>query len=136
MTDDKKNPFYGLNNIRVLRAAAREIGYEEMEEIREKLNAIVDDMREEQQTRSAQEAERLAKLEKYRQLLLQDGIDPNELANAETTAKKKVRRAPRPARYRYTDADGNEKTWTGQGRTPAAMAEAFKNGKSIDDFLI
>lgn len=49
MTDSETNPFQGLNNIRVIRAAAREMPYETMEEIREKLNAIVDDLRDERQ---------------------------------------------------------------------------------------
>lgn len=136
MTDNKKNPFYGLNNIRVLRAAAREAGYEQMEEIREKLNAIVDDMREEEQASSAREAERIGRIEKYRQMLLQDGIDPSELAGAEMPPKKKMSRAPHPARFRYTDAEGNVKTWTGQGRTPTVIAQALKAGKFLEDFLI
>lgn len=136
MTESKNNPFHGLNNIRVIRAAAHEMGYETMEEIREKLNAIVDDMRDEQQNLASQEAERLAKLEKYREMLLQDGIELSDLVSEGPSRSKKKNRTPRPARYRYKDAEGNEKTWTGQGRTPGPMAEAFKNGKSIEDFLI
>lgn len=136
MTDNKTNPFNGLNNIRVIRAAAREMGYEIMEEIREKLCAVVDDMREEHHARSREDAERKEKLEKYRQMLLNDGIDPGELAGEITTGKTKTKRPPRPPRYRYTDAEGNERTWTGQGRTPAAMAEALEKGQRIEDFLI
>lgn len=135
MTESKTNPFQGLNNIRVIRAAAREMSFEVMEEILEKLNAVVEDMRAENEAVSRENAERQAKLEKYREMLIKDGIDPGELAG-EQPRKSKSARAPRPARYRYTDADGNEKTWTGQGRTPAAMAEAFKTGKRIEDFLI
>ena len=49
-----------------------------------------------------------------------DGIDPNDLMAAleKQPAKAKTKRAPRPAKYRYTDENGDEKTWTGQGRTP------------------
>ncbi|CAO94982.1 H-NS family histone-like protein [Erwinia tasmaniensis] len=136
MTDSKTNPFQGLNKIRVMRAAAREMPYEMMEEIREKLNAIVDDLRDEHQARASQESERLEKLEKYREMLLQDGIDPADLADSELPRKQKASRAPRPAKYRYTDTDGSEKTWTGQGRTPLAMANALAAGKKIEDFLI
>ncbi|MCE9953521.1 H-NS histone family protein, partial [Aeromonas allosaccharophila] len=32
--------------------------------------------------------------------------------------------------------DGQEKTWTGQGRMPKAIAEAVAAGKALDDFLI
>ncbi|WP_261643118.1 H-NS family nucleoid-associated regulatory protein [Erwinia mallotivora] len=136
MNESKTNPFHGLNNIRVIRAAAREIPYETMEEIREKLNAIVDDLRDDHLARASQDAERQAKLEKYREMLLQDGIDPADLAGTETPRRQKANRAPRPAKYRYTDKDGSEKTWTGQGRTPQALAEALASGKKIEDFLI
>ncbi|MWL74780.1 H-NS histone family protein, partial [Escherichia coli] len=47
--------------------------------------------------------------------------------------KKRKVRAPK---YRFTDADGQEKTWTGQGRTPKPISVALANGKSLDDFLI
>ncbi|MCK8417631.1 H-NS family histone-like protein [Erwinia amylovora] len=139
MTDSKTNPFEELNNIRVIRAAAREMPYEVMEEIREKLNAVVDDLREEHDARSRQDAEREATLEKYREMLLQDGIDPRELAGDGAPRKRKSprpARTPRPAKYKYMDEDGTEKTWTGQGRTPTAMADALAAGKKIEDFLI
>jgi DNA-binding protein StpA len=32
--------------------------------------------------------------------------------------------------------NGEEKTWTGQGRTPKPIASALANGKSLDEFLI
>ncbi|WP_313685399.1 H-NS family nucleoid-associated regulatory protein, partial [Pantoea sp.] len=41
-----------------------------------------------------------------------------------------------PAKYSYTDENGEEKSWTGQGRTPAAIKKALDAGKSLDSFLI
>uniref|UniRef100_UPI003977E581 H-NS family nucleoid-associated regulatory protein n=1 Tax=Salmonella TaxID=590 RepID=UPI003977E581 len=38
--------------------------------------------------------------------------------------------------YSFTDENGETKTWTGQGRTPKALAEQIAAGKSLDDFLI
>ncbi|END4451164.1 H-NS histone family protein, partial [Escherichia coli] len=38
--------------------------------------------------------------------------------------------------YKYTDVNGETKTWTGQGRTPKALAEQLEAGKTLDDFLI
>uniref|UniRef100_UPI003D19472B H-NS family nucleoid-associated regulatory protein n=1 Tax=Aeromonas bestiarum TaxID=105751 RepID=UPI003D19472B len=52
-----------------------------------------------------------------------------------TKASGKMKRAPRPAKYKYQE-DGQEKTWTGQGRMPKAIAEQVEQGKSLDDFLI
>ena len=50
----------------------------------------------------------------------EDGINPEELLGsfrAKSTATKKSRE-PRPAKYSFTDENGETKTWTGQGRTP------------------
>lgn len=42
----------------------------------------------------------------------------------------------RPAKYKYIDDDGSEKTWTGQGRTPKPIAIALENGKTLEYFEI
>ena len=66
------------------------------------------------------------------------GIDPAELVGTvatESTKTSKGKRAPRPAKYRYLD-NGVEKTWTGQGRMPKAIAEQVALGKDLNDFLI
>ena len=71
--------------------------------------------------------------------IAQDGIDVEALISAlsgETKTKAKSKRAPRPAKYKYIDTNGQEKTWTGQGRTPSAIQEQLDAGKSLDDFLI
>ncbi len=70
-------------------------------------------------------------------MLADVGIDPAELlgsAPAATTTVK-VKRAPRPAKYRYVE-NGVERTWTGQGRTPKFLAEQLEQGRQLDDFLI
>ena len=61
------------------------------------------------------------------------GTFAGDLAQAGQPTKKRKARA---AKYRFTDANGEEKTWTGQGRTPKPIATALANGKSLDDFLI
>ncbi len=97
--------------------------------------------REEVELKLMQEQEeRQAKLAEFQAMLEQAGIDPNELLDAgeskgakETAAKRT--RAPRPAKYKYTE-DGVEKTWTGQGRMPKAIAKAVEGGTALDSFLI
>ncbi|MDE1189244.1 MAG: H-NS family nucleoid-associated regulatory protein [Pantoea sp.] len=126
-----------LNNIRTLRAQAREFPLSELEEMLEKLTIIVTERRDESQAEEAAVREKAEKLAKYRDLLLGDGIDPNELLGAlQAAGKTRSKRAPRPAKYKYTDEDGQEKNWTGQGRTPAVIKAAIESGKSLDDFLI
>ncbi|MEC5319333.1 H-NS family nucleoid-associated regulatory protein [Brenneria populi subsp. brevivirga] len=126
-----------LNNIRTLRAQAREIDLETLEEMLEKLTAIVEDRREEEATIQKEQAERQAKIEALRAKLLEDGIDPAELLGAVSTGKSaKTKREPRPAKYKYIDENGDEKTWTGQGRTPKTIKEALENGKTLEDFEI
>ena len=125
-----------LNNIRTLRAQARETDLATLEEILEKLTSVVEDRRQEDEAASAEIAERKAKLEKYRQQLIEDGIDPTELLGSPSTGKVKKAREPRPAKYKYTDENGDTKTWTGQGRTPKAIKDLLDSGKSLEDFAI
>ncbi|MEM8404188.1 H-NS family nucleoid-associated regulatory protein, partial [Morganella morganii] len=87
----------------------------------------------------AKEEERTRKLEEFRQLLEKQNINPEELIQSMGTGKtaRKSKRAQRPAKYEYIDENGESKTWTGQGRTPAVIKQAIDNeGKSLNDFLI
>ncbi len=128
-----------LNNIRTLRAQARECTLETLEEMLEKLEVVVNERREEESAAAAEVEERTRKLQQYREMLIADGIDPNELLNSMAAVKSgtKAKRAQRPAKYSYVDENGETKTWTGQGRTPAVIKKAMdEQGKSLDDFLI
>ncbi|MCF5843427.1 MULTISPECIES: H-NS family histone-like protein [Aeromonas] len=128
-----------LMNIRSLRAALRELSFEQLVEIREKFEEIFAE-REQQESKLREEsAERLQKLAEFTELLKQAGIDPSELVGTAAPAKSegsvKAKRAPRPAKYKYTEG-GQEKTWTGQGRMPKAIAEAVASGRALEEFLI
>ncbi|MFB6421948.1 MAG: histone-like nucleoid-structuring protein H-NS [Candidatus Malihini olakiniferum] len=128
-----------LNNIRTLRAQARECSLDTLEEILEKLEVIVNERRDEENQAKSETEERMRKLQQYRDMLIADGIDPNELlqslSTVKTTGKKK--RAVRPAKYQYIDENGEERTWTGQGRTPAVIKKSIEEkGKFLDDFLL
>jgi len=98
-----------LNNIRTLRAQAREYSVETLEEMLEKLDVVVKERREEESHFQAENEERTRKLNQYREMLLADGIDPNELINtlnAAPRAAAKGKRSVRPAKYGYTDEPG------------------------------
>ncbi len=128
-----------FNNIRTLRAQARESSLEVLEEILEKLTSVVEERRLEESQAQAKEEERTRKLEEFRQLLEKQNINPEELIQSMGTGKtaRKSKRAQRPAKYEYIDENGESKTWTGQGRTPVVIKQAIDNeGKSLNDFLI
>ena len=132
--------FKAFSNIRTLRAQSRETSLEILEEILEKLTSIVEEKRHEEESGMKEREERKVKLEAIREQLLADGIDPQELlgnyGSSSTSAKQKSSRNPRPAKYKYTDENGNEKSWTGQGRTPKAIKSALDSGKKLEDFII
>lgn len=69
-------------------------------------------------------------------MMIADGIDPNELMDAAVNIKVRKKREPRPAKYVYIDEAGEQKTWTGQGRTPAPIKAQLDAGKTLEDFLI
>jgi DNA-binding protein H-NS len=129
-----------LLNIRSLRVALRELPFEQLEEAKEKFEQIYTELFESTEKERAEKAEHQRKLTEFSEMLKQAGVDPRDLISgstpaASTKANNKVKRAPRPAKYKYQE-DGQEKTWTGQGRMPKAIAEQVEQGKSLDDFLI
>ncbi|WP_321150797.1 H-NS family histone-like protein [Aeromonas jandaei] len=128
-----------LLNIRSLRAALRELSFEQLVEVKEKLDEVFAEREQQESKIQAESAERLQKLAEFTEMLKQAGIDPSELVGTAAPAKAdgstKAKRAPRPAKYKYIE-NGQEKTWTGQGRMPKAIAEAVANGRALEEFLI
>ncbi|EOZ1398699.1 DNA-binding protein StpA [Enterobacter hormaechei] len=127
-----------LNNIRTLRALARELSMDVLEEVLEKFRIVTDEKRSEQAELERQRAEQQDKINALLELMKADGISPSDLLGSDLAqvGQPTKKRKARAAKYRFTDANGEEKTWTGQGRTPKPIATALANGKSLDDFLI
>ncbi len=61
---------------------------ETLEEMLEKFEVVVNERRDEASHSKAETEERARKLEQYRDMLLADGIDPNELFNALSESKR------------------------------------------------
>ncbi|MFV9372645.1 DNA-binding protein StpA [Raoultella ornithinolytica] len=126
-----------LNNIRSLRAMAREFSVDVLEDMLEKFRVVTKERRDEEEQLQRQRAEQQAKINALLAQMQADGISPEELLSiTPATARSVKKRQPRPAKYRVIDLNGETKTWTGQGRTPKPIAQALAAGKSLDDFLI
>lgn len=129
-----------LLNIRSLRAYSRELTLEQLNEAHSKLSTIVEERREEEAKSRELNLEREAKLAAIAKQIQAEGLDIKEVISAlssnANSSKQKSKRAPRPAKYKYTDASGKEQFWTGQGRTPGVIQKSLDSGQSLDDFLI
>ncbi|WP_305812801.1 H-NS family histone-like protein [Photobacterium leiognathi] len=120
-----------LLNLRSLRVACRDYDLEELKDGLNKLTQVVEERIQEEEKLQAENREKEEKLAAYRDMMLSDGIDIDELLQSLASTPKKSKRTPRPAKYKYVDETGKEITWTGQCRTPK-----FLVGKDLNDFLI
>lgn len=124
-----------LLNLRSLRAFARECTLEQLKDGLDKLQTVVKEREEAEAAEQAKEQERLEKLAVYHEMLRKDGINPEELIQALASSNFKIKkREKRPPKYRYIDSEGEEKFWSGQGRTPSVIKAAIDSGKSLEDF--
>lgn len=123
-----------LLNLRSLRVVCRDIELSDLKDALDKLTLVVNEIFEESERKEKEDAERLEKLEQYRLMLAEDGIELHELSSIIT--EKKAKRTPRPARYKFSDENGNERTWTGQGRMPKVIKELIEQGCSLEEFAI
>lgn len=125
-------------NIRSLRLSAKELNVEQLKSISEKLNIIIAEKEEEIRLEELERVKQLENVNKYKEMLAQDGLSIDELAEllSGKTSKTQKTLSPRPAKYKFVDENGNEKTWTGQGRTPKALQQLLDAGKKLEDFTI
>lgn len=124
-----------LSNIRSLRAGARQVPLPLLEELLGKLLGVVEERRNEEETQQSHENLRRHTLDKLRHILVADGIDPAELTGLKEQKKKSVSE-PLPARFEFTDENGEKKTWTGKGRRPKHLSHLIAAGAKLSDFAI
>ena len=123
-----------FSNLRTLRALAREATLEQLEALLEKVQTVVTEKREEIKAQEAENAKFLEGLNKYKEMLEHDGISAEDLVallGGKQEVKTRKPRKPLAPKYKFIDANGNEKTWTGQGRTPRELV-----GKDLSKFAI
>ena len=131
-----------LSNIRSLRLATRDFSVEQLENLLEKIEALVSEKKVELAKAQEEENARQERIAKYKELLEKEGISRQELAEilgldvSEKVSGVSKKRSARPAKYQYVDENGITKTWTGQGRTPKAIQAQLDQGKPLSSFEI
>ncbi len=86
--------------------------------MQEKLNAVIEERREEAEREAAERAERERKRRELLQLIAGEGFSPEELLGLSEDAQKHAKTLPKaPPKYQF-DENGETKYWSGRGRTP------------------
>ncbi|HGG5823051.1 TPA: H-NS family nucleoid-associated regulatory protein [Salmonella enterica subsp. enterica serovar Saintpaul] len=129
-----------LLNIRSLRAYAREVVFEQLTEMQEKLNAVIEERREEAEREAAERQELEAKRQQAIEYIISLGLDPESLLAPVTADTVKTRRKAkggvRKAKYRFKDENGEIREWSGNGKRPLALQKLLDEGHFMEDFLI
>ncbi len=123
-----------ITHARRFKSSVKELGVEQLEEIKTKLQKIIDDRVAEEEAAKIENAERDEKIRKYRKSLAADGINLNELLDG--SSDKRVTRAPRKPKYEIYSEEGKHITWTGQGRMPNVFKVRIEGGETLETFLI
>lgn len=123
-----------ITHARRFKSATKDLDVDQLQDVKGKLEKIIEDRMAEEVEAKQKDAEKLEKIEKIRQLMAADGIDPEELVG-ESIAKPS-KRAPRPPKYEILNEAGERITWTGQGRMPKVFKARVDAGEPIENFLI
>jgi DNA-binding protein H-NS len=123
-----------ISHSRRLKSAVKELSTEQLEDIKDKLQAIIEERVVEEAAEKLENQERLDKIKKYRELMAADGIHPDELIDI--SIEKSGRKNPRLPKYEVWNEAGERITWTGQGRMPNVFRARIDSGESLDTFLI
>jgi len=123
-----------ITHARRFKSAVKELGVEQLEEVKIKLQKIIDDRIAEEKAAEVENAERNEKIRKLRELLATEGIEPDELLDG--SSERQGRKAVRQPKYEIWNEAGEHITWTGQGRMPNVFKSRIEAGESLDTFLI
>ena len=123
-----------LTHSRRLKNAVKELSIEQLEEVKNKLQNVIDNRIAESEAEKQINAEKDAKIQQYKEMLEADGIGLEELMGL--PIEKHGKRSPRPAKYEIWNDEGTRITWTGQGRMPNIFKARIETGEPLDTFSI
>ena len=126
-----------LSNVRSIKAFVRETDFELLLEIKDKLEAAIEDRNAEYEQEKAAALAKESKRQELLQLIAGEGFSVDELLGNEPAkpTRKASTGVKRPAKYVY-QLDGVNKSWSGVGRKPKPIQDALDAGGSLNDFLI
>ena len=87
-----------------------------------------------EQIASAQTEAKAGAIAKVKAIMAEHGLTVADIAGNLASVKRASKPTGKVAPKYRDEATGN--TWTGRGQTPRWLVEAFKNGKTADDFKI
>lgn len=123
-----------LTHQRKLQAATNDLTVEQLEDIRTKLDNIIEKRREKAAAQEAEQAEKNNKIESVLALLQEEGLSLDDLTEGNKPAKQAGKK--RPIKYRLIDKQGKEHLWTGIGRMPKVYKQALDDGKQLEEYAI
>ena len=123
-----------LSNSRFIKSAIKGATFEQLNTIREKVNFVVESLIEDAKAQEEEAKARLDKIAKIKEDLLSQGLTIEDLVSLEPAKVNKGRKFP--PKYRFTDENGQERTWSGQGARPRALQKLLDEGQSLESFLI
>lgn len=128
----------GLSNIRSLRVLAREVDSAWLEEVRDKLDMVIQEKKDEEELAQLEIREREEKIAKLKAYIANELNESPESLLGELTGqpKKETKANTIKPKYRYTDEKGVTRTWTGRGKKPKFFADKIEQGESLDQYLI
>lgn len=125
-----------LTHGRRLQGAVKELSVDELLTVADKLNNIIENRKVKEMEQLVEQKAKQEKLDSILAQLEDAGLGVDDLRRVEP-AKKSLRTGQkRPIKYKLTDSEGNEHTWTGIGRMPKVYAAALESGKSLDQYSI
>ncbi|EBZ6776925.1 H-NS histone family protein [Salmonella enterica] len=102
--------------------------------IKEKLELIIEQKREEESASIKKMAEKQKKIKMYREQLEKDGISPNDLLPNKPILKSGQINKAKKNTYIYYDG-GKKRFWSGKGRMPGKIKSAIETGRTLESFI-
>lgn len=121
---------------RRLQGAVKELTVEELMSVADKLNTIIENRKVKESEQLVADKAKQEKLDNILAQLEEAGLGVEDLQRNEPVKKSGRTGQKRPVKYKLTDRDGKEHTWTGIGRMPKVYAAVLESGQSLDQYLV